>query len=481
MQLAFGGPGRLTAAVRDAAWYPLGLPRRARRAGIDVLHCPTFRAPFQPPVPLVVTVFDLAILRYPEAFNRWTRTYSRFFVPRAVRAAARVITISDFTKREVTELLGMPEDRIRVIPLAAGEAFGAEGAAAAGDYVLAVGTLEPRKNLARLAEGARRAGLELRVVGARGWGGVQADGAGVRWLGHVPDAELAELYRGALCVAYPSLYEGFGLPVLEAMACGAPVVTSRGSATEEVADGAAVLVDAADPASIAAGLEEAIGRRDELGRLGRERAAGFSWDRVAEQTVRRLPGAGVSALVLIDADVLGRERTGEETYVANLLRELPALTDELAFVAVTRHPELIPEGVEAIHLPARSQELRMAWTLPRLMRRARSDLAHFQHAIPLRCPCPAVVTVHDLSFEREPKLLGPKDRFVFRRVVPRAARNAVRLIAVSERTKADLVELYDIPPERITVAHHGIDPTFVPAKSARTSQPSTTLKGAWHR
>jgi glycosyltransferase involved in cell wall biosynthesis len=107
----------------------------------------------------------------------------------------------------------------------------------------------------------------------------------VRWLGHVSDAELAELYRGALCVAYPSLYEGFGLPVLEAMACGAAVVTSRGSATEEVADGAAVLVDPADSDSIAAGLEEAIARRDELGRLGRARAAGFSWDRVAEETV----------------------------------------------------------------------------------------------------------------------------------------------------------------------------------------------------
>ena len=175
----------------------------------------------------------------------------------------------------------------------------------------------------------------------------------------------------------------------------------------------------------------------------------------------------MSALVLMDADVLGRERTGEETYVANLLRELPALTDELAFVAVTRHPELIPDGVEALHLPARSQELRMAWTLPRLMRRVRPDLAHFQHAIPLRCPCSAVVTIHDLSFEREPKLLGLKDRFVFRRVVPRAARKAVRLIAVSERTKADLVELYDIPPDRITVAHHGIDPAFVPPGQVR--------------
>jgi len=170
----------------------------------------------------------------------------------------------------------------------------------------------------------------------------------------------------------------------------------------------------------------------------------------------------MSRLVLIDADVLGRERTGEETYVANLLRELPGLTDELRFAAVTRHPELIPPGVEPLPLPARSQELRMAWTLPRLLRRLRPDLAHFQHAIPLRCPCPAVVTIHDLSFERDPKLLGFKDRFIFRTVVPRAARRAVRLIAVSERTKDDLVALYGIPPDRITVAHHGIDPAFTP-------------------
>jgi glycosyltransferase involved in cell wall biosynthesis len=170
----------------------------------------------------------------------------------------------------------------------------------------------------------------------------------------------------------------------------------------------------------------------------------------------------VSRFVLIDADVLGRERTGDETYVANLLRELPALTDELRFTAVTRHPELVPPGVEPLHLPARSQELRMAWKLPRLMRRLRPELAHFQHAIPLLCPCPAVVTVHDLSFERDPKLLGPKDRFVFKTVVPRAVRGAAALIAVSERTKADLVEIYGASPDRITVAHHGIDPAFTP-------------------
>jgi len=173
----------------------------------------------------------------------------------------------------------------------------------------------------------------------------------------------------------------------------------------------------------------------------------------------------VSRLVLIDADVLGRERTGDETYVNNLLRELPTLTDELRFAAVTRYPELVPPGVEPLHLPARSQEVRMAWKLPRLLRRRRPALAHFQHAIPLRCPCPAVVTVHDLSFEHDPALLGWKDRLVFKTFVPRAARGAARLIAVSDRTKADLVELYGIAPERIIVAHHGVDPAFTPGGS----------------
>jgi glycosyltransferase involved in cell wall biosynthesis len=151
--------------------------------------------------------------------------------------------------------------------------------------VLAVGTLEPRKNLPRLVEAARRNDVELRVVGARGWGGVEVAGNGVRWLGEVSDADLAQLYRGALCVAYPSVYEGFGIPVLEAMACGAPVVTSRGTAMEEVADGAAVLVDPNDPAELAAGLERAVAERDTLVTRGLERARAFRWDAIADATV----------------------------------------------------------------------------------------------------------------------------------------------------------------------------------------------------
>jgi glycosyltransferase involved in cell wall biosynthesis len=279
---SFGRSDRLSTLARDAVWYPFVL---GRTRNADVLHCPTYRGPLQSALPLVVTVHDLAVFRHPGAFNRWTRTYSPRFVPRVLAAARRIIAVSEFTRRELVELLRVPEEKIRVVPNGVDEEFTREGPAAKGDYVLAVGTLEPRKNLPRLVEAARRSDVELRVVGARGWGGVEVGGNGVRWLGEVSDAELARLYRGARCLAYPSLYEGFGIPVLEAMACGTPVVTTRGTAMEEVADGAAVLVDASDPAELAAGIERAAAERDRLVPRGLERARDFRWDAVAAATV----------------------------------------------------------------------------------------------------------------------------------------------------------------------------------------------------
>jgi len=279
---SFGGNSRFSTLVRDGVWYPFLL---GRDAASDVLHCPTYRGPLRSSVPLVVTVHDLAVLRHPEAFNRWTRTYSPRVVPAVLRAARRVIAVSQFTRRELVELLRVPDEKIRVVPNAVGDEFTRDGPAEGGDYVLAVGTLEPRKNLDRLVEAVRRSDRELRVVGARGWGGVEVHGDGVSWLGEVDDAELARLYRGAACFAYPSLYEGFGIPVLEAMACGVPVVTTRGAAMEEVADGAAVLVDARDPADIAAGIERAAAERDTLVQRGFERARAFQWDAVAAATV----------------------------------------------------------------------------------------------------------------------------------------------------------------------------------------------------
>jgi glycosyltransferase involved in cell wall biosynthesis len=280
VKLSAPGTGRLATVRRDAFWYPFRLGRGAPR--LELLHCTTFRAPLRPRVPLVVTVHDLALLRHPELFPRWHRKTGRRALHAGVRAADAVVAISEFTRAELLELLEVPPERIRVIPNGLAPVFRAEGRRAEGDYVLAVGTLEPRKNLATAVAAAQLAGVELRVAGATGWGGVDVPG----WVGEPTDDELAALYRGARCLVFPSLYEGFGLPVLEAMACGTPVVTSDSGAMAEVAGGAGVLVDPLSPEAVAVGITTALSRRDELVEAGLARAAGYTWsaagDRVEE-------------------------------------------------------------------------------------------------------------------------------------------------------------------------------------------------------
>jgi glycosyltransferase involved in cell wall biosynthesis len=247
--VSFPATSRLRSVAADALWYP-----RLRVEGADLLHCPSFRGPFSSKVPLVVTVHDVAVLRRPEWFNRWTRTYSRFAVPRVVRAATRILADSEFTKRELVDLLPVDQGKIRVVPIGIEEIFTAEGERADGDYTLAVGTLEPRKNLARIAEAVDG---ELRIVGTSGWGGVKPP-PNVVWLGDVDDAELARQYRGARCLVYASLYEGFGLPVAEALACGCPIVTSKGSSMEEIAGADATYVDPLEVDSIRDGVSRAF-------------------------------------------------------------------------------------------------------------------------------------------------------------------------------------------------------------------------------
>ena len=283
--LSWGGAGRLTAVARDVVWYPALLPRAASRAHVDVLHCTIFRAPPRSRVPAIATVHDLAVLRYPKVFPAWTRLYGATALRPTLRSVDRVFAVSEFSKRETVELAGVDPDRVDVVPNALEPVFRTDGPALEGDYVLAVGTLEPRKNLARVIEAARRVGVELRLVGAPGWGDAGVEGAHVTWLGRIDDDELAAAYRGARAVVFPSLYEGFGIPALEAMASGTPLVTSRDSAMAEVAGAAAVLVDPLDVAAVAAGIEEADRRRAELVPLGLERAKLYGWERAVAAAV----------------------------------------------------------------------------------------------------------------------------------------------------------------------------------------------------
>jgi glycosyltransferase involved in cell wall biosynthesis len=282
----WGGAGRVTKVTRDLFWYPVGLRRAARKDGVDVLHCPTMRAPLRPSAPLVVTIHDAAVLRHPEAFNGWTRRYSARTLPRVARAASAIVVVSEFSRDELVDLLSVPESKVRVIPHGVGLPFTADGPRADGDYVLTVSTLEPRKNLSRLVEGFHRSGLdglELRVVGGEGWGGVQVDGDRVQRLENVDDEELARLYRGAAAVVYVSLYEGFGLPVLEAMACGTPVVAPAGPPYDEFAEGIAFQVDPRDVDSIAHGLQQAVASGSQP--VGVRRAADFTLERMVQSHV----------------------------------------------------------------------------------------------------------------------------------------------------------------------------------------------------
>ncbi|HZQ16113.1 MAG TPA: glycosyltransferase family 1 protein [Gaiellaceae bacterium] len=166
--------------------------------------------------------------------------------------------------------------------------------------------------------------------------------------------------------------------------------------------------------------------------------------------------------VVVDADVLGRRRTGDETYVSNLLAELGRAAGGLRLVALTRRPELVPEGVESYELRARTQELRMALGVPRALRRLQPALVHFQHVLPPLLRVPAVVTVHDLSFERDPAVMSRVDRVVFRTLVPRAVSRAARVLTVSERTKRDLVDLYGVDAAKVVVTPNGVDAAFAP-------------------
>ena len=259
-------------AVRTA-WSRLGRPATERLVGpFDVLHFSDWMYPPQRAGIRSTMVHDLVPLHHPEWVHPRTERMHGAKYAHAARTCDVIVANSRFTADDVAATLGFPRERIHVAYPAVDPVFTAVGPRAEGDYALTVGTLEPRKNLALAIDGVR--GRELRVVGARGWGGVAAHGEHVTWLGYPDDEELARQYRGAAVVVYPSRFEGFGMPIVEAMACGVPVVASRHPSLDEASGDVALRAGDAD--EIATAVGEALARRDELVARGLEHARQFS-------------------------------------------------------------------------------------------------------------------------------------------------------------------------------------------------------------
>jgi glycosyltransferase involved in cell wall biosynthesis len=274
------------------AWSRRGRPPVERFLGpVDVLHFSDWMYPPQAAGVRATTIHDLVPLRFPEWVTPRTREMHGEKYEHTARSCDLVFTNSEYTAGDVVDLLGLPRERIHVAHPGLLPGFSSTGQRAelGAPYVLGVGTFEPRKNLPRLVEAWRLldGDLTLALAGGEGWG-AQPELAHehIRTLGFVPDARLPELYRGAEVFVYPSLFEGFGIPVLEAMACGTPVVASSHPSLDEACGDAAVRADPAEPEAIASAIRDAMARRDELVRRGLEHAARFSWRAAGEILLR---------------------------------------------------------------------------------------------------------------------------------------------------------------------------------------------------
>jgi glycosyltransferase involved in cell wall biosynthesis len=312
------GAGSLPSGLSDLpaqSWLPSnlgwcldGLPRAYRRATLDLFHAPAYTAPLWGVHPLVVTIHDVSYERHPEWYPYRSDRVRRWFYRRSARSADLVITDSEFSRKEIEAAYGIGPDRIRVVPLGVGLPFtpAAEPAHSGppldGRFILHVGDLHPRRNVGVLVEALAllRASDELKDTGLVLVGTDRGSAAAItahaaalgisgalRFVIDSSDTQVVNLMRRASAFAYPSLYEGFGLPALEAMACGAPVVASSASSIPEVVGDAALLVDPGDVRGWYQALAAILGSHERAAQLRASslaRAAGFTWQRTAMQT-----------------------------------------------------------------------------------------------------------------------------------------------------------------------------------------------------
>lgn len=283
----------------DFVWNSLHIMPIDRFIGdVDLVHTSDWT---EPPSnhPKITTVHDLIPFKYPETTTNSIRFAHRKRLAWVIRESNMIIAVSRSTKEDIVSMFKIPEDRIVVIPEGVDSRYSPQPISIidsvkrkykiSGDYIFSLSTLEPRKNQANLIRAFQiirkdLPDIQLVLAGKTGWGESIKPIPGVIMTGFVPDSDLPALYSGSLCFAFPSFYEGFGLPPLEAMSCGAPVVASNISSLPEVVGEAGVLIDPKSVQSLATGIIQAINRRGELRDAGIQQASKFTWERTAKET-----------------------------------------------------------------------------------------------------------------------------------------------------------------------------------------------------
>ncbi|MBK9316546.1 MAG: glycosyltransferase family 4 protein [Acidobacteria bacterium] len=294
---------------------PMALAIELRMRPVDVLHVQYTAPPFCP-VPVVATIHDLAFEHLPETFTRRGSFQLKLTVRRTARKAARIVTVSEYSRQDIIRTYNLDPEKVIVTWNGVGEGFSPEPSSPGeadgirsrfvitGDYILAVGSLQPRKNLVRLIRAYARLRDEnpdfrpkLVIVGRKLWlaSEIFAEASRRQWsedvilTGYVSDEDLPKLYRAAIAFVYPSIFEGFGLPPLEAMACGTPVIAGNTSSLPEVTGDAAILIDPYDEDALARELLRIVNQpdlRDRMRRCGIEQARKFTWRDAAEKTLQ---------------------------------------------------------------------------------------------------------------------------------------------------------------------------------------------------
>ncbi len=312
---------RATSRARRVLFEQLRLPKLVRRHAVDVLWSPGYTAPLRLGCPSVVSTFDMQFVHYPEDFSKMALAATRFLVPRAARRADAILTLSEHSKREIVEFCCVPADRVHVTHLAAEENAGGEipgheqatlltHLGLGEPYILTVANAWPHKNVAALVRAhamlPERCARQLAIVGIRGRGMAEVDAAvsqsprtdRIILSGWLSERELWIVYRHAAVFAFPSLFEGFGLPVLEAMAAGVPVVSSNAASLPEIYGDAALAFDPTDETAMASAIERVLDDETlarDLVERGRRNLARFSWRRTAEHTLDVLLSAAPTA------------------------------------------------------------------------------------------------------------------------------------------------------------------------------------------